>query len=324
MNTPAPNKYLIVYHANCIDGITAAAVVYKYLIEVEKVDTDNIYSLAARYDTGFEDTRNTVADYKIDILYIVDFSFTKTELFILDDEVNCIYLYDHHKTAFENLCGVDYEVREDSREVFLLSSAVPNNVNIILDNNESGASLVWRELFDRKLPHLVGYVKDYDLYCFKHERTKAINKYLKGQDKTVANFLRLLICFELQGYITAARTTGEIIINYEESLEASLISDGVTSITINGTTGLVVNAPTILASSVGHKLALRSHSFGATWCQLSDGVVQFSLRSNGDECDVSELAGSMGGGGHKNAASFTMNSPLYDDNDGITIWGGEV
>ena len=40
------------------------------------------------------------------------------------------------------------------------------------------------------------------------------------------------------------------------------------------------------------------------WRHL-DGKIKVSLRSTGD-CDVAHLCGRFGGGGHRNAASFTL------------------
>ena len=56
-----------------------------------------------------------------------------------------------------------------------------------------------------------------------------------------------------------------------------------------------------------------SRSYGMVWRQL-DGALKISLRSSGDY-DVSLLAAKFGGGGHRNAASFTL--PLSVDSYAI-------
>ena len=60
---------------------------------------------------------------------------------------------------------------------------------------------------------------------------------------------------------------------------------------------------------------------------LKLGVVRLSnenpilcLSSNGDECDVSKIAELFGGGGHKNAAGFSLDTPGFDQEKGITLW----
>jgi oligoribonuclease NrnB/cAMP/cGMP phosphodiesterase (DHH superfamily) len=66
--------------------------------------------------------------------------------------------------------------------------------------------------------------------------------------------------------------------------------------------GLAVNAP-IHQSEIGHELANQSGTYGLVWHVGSDSRVRCSLRSNGDY-DVSSIARSFGGGGHRNAAGF--------------------
>jgi nanoRNase/pAp phosphatase (c-di-AMP/oligoRNAs hydrolase) len=44
---------------------------------------------------------------------------------------------------------------------------------------------------------------------------------------------------------------------------------------------------------------------GLTWFERADGMIQFSLRSQGD-IDVSEIAKKYLGGGHQHAAGFRL------------------
>lgn len=44
--------------------------------------------------------------------------------------------------------------------------------------------------------------------------------------------------------------------------------------------------------------------FTACWFRRADGQIQYSLRSEDSRLDVSEVAKSLGGGGHRNAAGF--------------------
>lgn len=69
--------------------------------------------------------------------------------------------------------------------------------------------------------------------------------------------------------------------------------------------GLAVNA-TLHISEVGHELANQSGTYGLVWYVAADIRVKCSLRSNGDY-DVSAIAKVLGGGGHRNAASFEID-----------------
>ena len=70
--------------------------------------------------------------------------------------------------------------------------------------------------------------------------------------------------------------------------------------------GLAANCPPHLQSDVGHELANQSGTFGLLWSIDKDGQCKCSLRSNGDY-DVSAIAKTFGGGGHRNAAGFTTS-----------------
>ena len=70
--------------------------------------------------------------------------------------------------------------------------------------------------------------------------------------------------------------------------------------------GLAANCPTHLTSDVGHELAKQSGSYGLLWSINKDGKCLCSLRSVGDY-DVSAIAKTFGGGGHRNAAGFEID-----------------
>jgi len=71
---------------------------------------------------------------------------------------------------------------------------------------------------------------------------------------------------------------------------------------------LCVNA-TMLVSEIGQELASRKDMpFGAVYFDTEDKRV-YSLRSANHGIDVSEVAKSFGGGGHKHAAGFTVEKP---------------
>ena len=71
--------------------------------------------------------------------------------------------------------------------------------------------------------------------------------------------------------------------------------------------GLAANCPPNLSSDVGHELATQSGTFGLCWTFGKSGTMaKCQLRSNG-EYDVSVIAKSFGGGGHRNAAGFEVD-----------------
>jgi len=69
--------------------------------------------------------------------------------------------------------------------------------------------------------------------------------------------------------------------------------------------GKSANCPPHFASDVGHELANFSGTYGLCWYVGRDGKVKCSLRSNGGY-DVSAIAKSFGGGGHRNASGMEV------------------
>lgn len=79
-------------------------------------------------------------------------------------------------------------------------------------------------------------------------------------------------------------------------------------ITLFGMKGFACNAPAKYASDLGHLLANASGTFGLCYFYAGDKREWFcSLRSVG-HFDVSEIARKFGGGGHRNAAGFSVKS----------------
>ena len=76
-----------------------------------------------------------------------------------------------------------------------------------------------------------------------------------------------------------------------------------------GYTVPVVNA-TLLFSEIVGRLA-KGHPFAASFFVKANGERVFQLRSAPDGVDVSALAKSAGGGGHKHAAGFTEPMPSH-------------
>jgi uncharacterized protein len=66
----------------------------------------------------------------------------------------------------------------------------------------------------------------------------------------------------------------------------------------------VANLPYTLSSDAGHLMA-QNEPFAACYWDTPDGRV-FSLRSSDAGQDVSAVAKSYGGGGHRNAAGFQV------------------
>lgn len=293
MNTAAINKIpLIIYHANCLDGFTAAWIVNNYW----KCKVDLV---AASYgDCPPDVTDRTVI--------IVDFSYPRAEILNMAESANSILLLDHHKTALENLGDPDI-LMKDSQYKILAN----------LDMTRSGAMLAWNcyhpQQPDQEAPLLVRYVQDRDLWQFNLCDTKVVMAAVASYEQ---NF-EIWDALADNCKIGRLATEGVALLRQHKKLVVDILATTTRKITIDGCVGLSSNCNYQFASDVGSKLAAISGTFGATWFTKSDGDVQFSLRSIGDY-DVSAIAKLFGGGGHKNAAGFSLHTPI--ESDSITLW----
>jgi len=285
---------LIITHAKCPDGWCAALITKRRYPEAEIMPLDH----------GEPVPFDAVRDKNV---IVVDFSWPNREDNIeLHRIAKSFHIFDHHKSAFEKLEGLDF---------------------VTFDMKRSGAGLAWDYLFGKdskgliwptfddvldgnnlfhSRPWYVDYVEDRDLWNWALPDSKAVSSYLMSLPMTVEGWSRLDSPFLSA---SDAAVLGEGILRHvdryvqEAAHEAQRgflqIADG------RYLTAEVVNCPYMNCSEVGNVLAKRA-DVGITWFERADGQTQFSLRSEGD-IDVSAIAKTYGGGGHLHAAGFRMN-----------------
>lgn len=286
-------KNLVIYHASCADGIGAATTALKAL-------GNGLVLQPLQY--GFE--RNwTAAQWQTHVtgrdVYLLDFSLPPEFTAICQMHCRKFVWRDHHKTAFEThgLHGhfpLYRETRQGSTEV-----------DILLNNDRSGAYLAWEYFFPNKpVPDFISHIDDRDRWQFALLNSRAMHAGLTtyGLNQPVHSYEQF---FNVSGF-TRLVTEGRVV---TKMLETQI--DGAMPYAkpceILGHKGLAVNGA-LNISEIGNRLATKSGTYGLVW--WSDGEKAIcSLRSN-DDYDVSAIAKQFGGGGHKNAAGFSV--PLAD------------
>lgn len=270
---------LCIYHANCADGFGAAWAVNCYFRR-GKIPVD---LLAASYGDAPPD----VTDREV---IIVDFSYPRDVLAKMCDEASSVKLIDHHKTAIEDLVGLEHP-----------------KLTMVLDAMHSGAVLTWMHYFHiQTCPQLLLYVQDRDLWKFKLNNTRAVMSAVSSYAYSIDVWDRL-----------AAMSTSELVaegIAIERKYQKDLMSLLKTKMMgrIAGFMVPVANVPAMFASDIGHMLISDTDEdvrFSATYYDTPEGR-KFSLRSGDDLEDVSAIAKLFGGGGHRNAAGFFIK---HDD-----------
>ena len=289
-------KPLIIYHRSCADGFGAAYSAWlRFGDEAEYLPMQY-----GEWEKLFEDYPQGGSKFDGRDVYVLDFSFSNLQTKILLDGSSRFVWLDHHKTAFESWCGLDYLTPEQQQFGWINHD---REDLILLDNTRSGALIAWDYFhLEKPVPQLIRHIDDYDRWQFKIPGTKALNKAIWAESPWTFEQWGTWMSQPLDGMM---QTGSYLLKDHEQRVRAS-VSGGSMSCDIQGIKGLAVNCPPNMTSDVGHQLAIVSGTYGLCWTLDKDKIVQCSLRSNGD-FDVSAIAKELGGGGHKNAAGFKTN-----------------
>jgi len=262
-------KPLIIYHADCTDGFCAAWLFHKVFPNAEFVP--------AQYGDKSPEIESERE------VYILDFSYPRETMIKMNEwsGKKCIVL-DHHKTAEEACKDLDF---------------------CTFDINKSGATLALEYLIQNnyieKTPWLVAYVEDRDLWKWKLESSKDVNTAIRSYPMNFKIWDKL----EYTHWNTLAMQ-GEAINRYRDMIIEQHILRS-TEIILGGKVGHgCYCSSSEFISEIAGELA-EEYDFGACWFNVDNNKRVYSLRSRGD-IDVSDIAKSFGGGGHKNAAGFTI------------------
>lgn len=295
-------RAIVLYHANCIDGFTAAYCFHRFM-EQNYLDTEYI---PVNYGEMFAHAQCKEKD-----VYILDFSFPRLGLLAICDVANEVTLLDHHKTAQADLEGWMEQ---------------PKNLTVVFDMNRSGAGIAWDYFAPDGYPRstLVDYVEDRDLWKFALEHSKPINAFINSKKRNFANYR------DIEDYVGNYKYEAVAVGIALENEHARICEDIADNLSRPCTftfaeyeggriEGLIANCTGHFASEVGNILAKRTGTFGATSYTDKNGNLRVSLRSIGD-FDVSKLAKLYGGGGHKNASGFVVPADASGNTEAVQFW----
>ena len=295
---------LVIYHGDCFDGFCAAWVFRSFA--GPECDFH-----AARYG---EDPPDVTKRY----VWILDFSYPREVMKEIILKSKRTVVYDHHQTAEAALNGVIQEIRTEKN---ILREAD----KIVFDMHRSGAGITFDELqreHGRKRGFheprfngarsnwVVDYIEDRDLWKMKLEDSAAISAYIATVPYTFEAYTEL----EKLGADKAAEK-GAAIQSYID-MYGKKARKHANLRQVGGFEVPVVNMPYMNCSEHVGKLAEEypDHEFACGFFMRDDGKWQFSLRARGD-FDVSEIAKQYGGGGHRGAAGFAVDTLPWEKVD---------
>jgi oligoribonuclease NrnB/cAMP/cGMP phosphodiesterase (DHH superfamily) len=264
-------KTLCIYHANCADGLAAAAVVGGTL------GFDNVEFLAANYGDAPPDVTG------VEVM-IVDFSYPRETIIAMAQAADAIMVIDHHATAQEQLVDL------------------PENVDVVFDMRYSGAMLTWRFFYTgEEPPELICAVQDRDLWHFDLDTTQAAIACAMSLPDDPRVWNRLIFDWK---FVDIVRD-GEAISRAQLEQIRRHVAANEHKMQIGPYEVPAINAPKAWASDAAHMLC-PGQPFAVAY--FDNGKVrEFSLRSSKvGGADVRQIAESFGGGGHKHAAGYKV------------------
>lgn len=280
---------ICIYHGNCADGFTAAWVVRKAL-------GDGVEFYAGVYQQDPPD----VTDKNV---ILVDFSYKRPVLEKMCETAKSILILDHHKSAQHDLADWDAVGRMGECPIIEVGKC---RVECWFDMERSGARMAWDHFFPGKEPgSLIKHVEDRDLWRFRMEQTRAFQANLFSYEYTFENWDMIdALCADDYKYWSFIEAGNAIERKHFKDIK-EFINVAENRMVIAGHDVPCLNAPYFWSSDAGHIMS-DNEPFAACYWDQPDGRV-FSLRSNKDGIDVSEIAKQFGGGGHKNAAGFKVS-----------------
>jgi oligoribonuclease NrnB/cAMP/cGMP phosphodiesterase (DHH superfamily) len=267
------------YHAGCPDGFGAAWAVWR------------AWGDDARYVARGHEDPLPAHEHEGDLVVFVDIAPPNEPLRSLGEVASQVIILDHHISSRERL-------RSDLTLVNALDDA---GHRVVFDLGHSGAVLAWRAFHAQsEPPALLAYVEDQDLWNWKLPRSREVNAAIGSYPRRFDVWDELA---ERPWEELAAE--GDPIVRAER-LEVERALQGAHPLHIDGRRMEAVNSRYV-RSQIGHSLAGRAAFGEPVGCvyRLAGSRVDASLYSIG-EFDVSRIAAGFGGGGHRNAAGFSV------------------
>lgn len=300
-------KPLVIYHGNCADGFSAAWCFHNAQEEMQ-----------IQFDFHPGVYNEDPPDCTGRIVYLVDFSYKSDVVMEMLMEADHVYLIDHHKTAIDDLKALEGDPK----------------FTTYTDLERSGAMLAWDFLHNHNLspcgdlypgdanykhpPLLLNHIQDRDLWKFELPNTREINANVFSYEYTFENWDRLMASDQAE--LITLTVAGAAIERKHHKDIAELVKvcyrtmdfwhEGIYRVPVASLPyTLSPDACKIIleeADKRGDLLDKKPEEiFAACYWDTAEHRI-FSLRSNSDGADVSEIAKIYGGGGHKHAAGFKV------------------
>lgn len=280
-------KIIGIYHKDCLDGTTAAAVLFKKF-------SHNIILFPLERSYSTKDLRHIFALIdKTTTVYIVDFALRDDkEMRKFAKSAKRIIIIDHHISDKDRLEHLGTMIK---------------NFELVFSLNHSGASLSWIYFFGKKnIPKIVTLVEDGDLGRWKFkEKTTQLGGYLipllNQPQKVAANFDTPIKTLLQQGKIVSD------FIDYLLDLYVKRAGHIVLKIGPHKTIAYNVTFNSERMRTLLGFILTKKHNATVAMFSIKGKEVHLSFRGiDNVNPSAGDLAKILGGGGHRNAAGAAV------------------
>jgi len=270
----------LIFHAGCPDGFGAAWA-------ARRAWGDDARYIARSHEDDFDPEQ-----FEDEVVVFADISLANPQLLRLGEVAAELLILDHHLTA---------------RDHFASDPSVENALTaqghrVHFDLERSGAMLAWNHFHPGEpAPDLLRYVQDQDLWNWALPDSEAINAAIGSYPRRHDDWDQLAA-----RPIESLAEEGRPIVRANR-IEVARAMAHAHPVAIGSVRIEAVNARHPRAE-IGHELATRA-KYGRPWgivYRLVGSRVDCSIYSLGD-CDASAIATKFGGGGHRNAAGFSVS-----------------
>lgn len=269
-------KPVLLYHGGCPDGFGAALAFWmKHGQEMEYVP---VYHKKEPYKGLSE---HLLRDREV---IMVDIAFDREDTLNVKKIAKKFTVLDHHVSNQKSLSDLDY---------------------CHFNMKRSGAVLAWQDCFpDQPAPKLLQYVEDRDLNNCALPYYQEILTAVDAHDRTFEEWLKLSQKMEDPLGFARLLEEGADMLRYNKVL-MKIVKEGAYYGEVKGHRVPMINT-SFFKSEILNELA-EDELFSAGYHFDGENFI-FSLRSTDRGLDVSEISALFNGGGHRNAAGFSVKS----------------
>lgn len=264
-----------VYHKDCTDGTTAAAVLLK------RHPRAMVFPISFDHDVAH-------------LAHILSFINNATTVYVLDCTANIDSFLEHA----ERVVAIDHHA--DARERMEALARENEKFTYIFRNDRSGAGLAWEYFFPKTgMPRIVKLVQDGDLWEWKYGKATAYARAYLATLFDQPEKVKKLLSGEAA---SVALKIGKLYSLYEGALIRSFIEKNEPIYLRIGTHTMPAFNTRLHEDELGNYYSEKLESAVVIF-RIRGPQVAFSIRSHdGQTPSAQTLAKTLGGGGHRNSS----------------------